>query len=240
MASPRAVIMLRSPVPEYIFDLPPTALPIFGSEKFFPVRRIYCVGRNYAAHAREMGSDTRLPPFFFQKPSDAVTVQTCIPYPPMTENLHHEAELVMALSGGGINIDPADAHECVFGLAAGIDLTRRDRQAEMKSSGRPWEIAKAFDHSAPITPITPLTSQLPTSGSIKLTVNGERRQSGDISEMIWPMAEIIAVLSTQYELMPGDLIFTGTPAGVGPLNIGEEVSMTALDLPALNITITKT
>src|SRR5271154_3288403 len=207
-------------------DLPQLIAPsiaIFGSELRFPVRRIYCVGRNYAEHVREMGNDPRRDlPFFFSKPPDAVVASArVLPYPPRTADLHHEVELVVALGQGGVNVSVADAASMIFGHAVGIDLTRRDLQAEAKKSGRPWDMAKGFDNSAPIGPLT--RGIPPASGAISLSIDGEVRQRGDLKDMIWSVAEIIAALSTYVEVAPGDLIFTGTPAGVGAIKRGESV-----------------
>jgi fumarylpyruvate hydrolase len=198
-------------------------IPISGSELQFPVRRIYCVGRNYADHAREMGGDPqRELPFFFSKPADAVVPSGWrLPYPVRTSDLHHEVELVVGLHKGGANIHAADASSLIYGYAVGIDLTRRDLQAEAKKAGRPWDMAKGFDHSAPIGALT--RGLPPASGSISLTVDGNVRQRGDLKDMIWSVAEVIAALSTLVELAPGDLIFTGTPAGVGAIRRGETV-----------------
>jgi fumarylpyruvate hydrolase len=202
-------------------DVPTIA--IAGSSQRFPVRRIYCVGLNYADHAREMGKDPkRHPPFFFGKPADAVVASGAhLPYPPMTADLHHEVELVVALRQGGSNIRAADAASLIFGYAVGIDLTRRDLQAEAKKAGRPWDMGKGFDHSAPIGALA--AGVPPASGAISLTVDGKVRQCGDLENMIWSVAEIIAALSTYIEVAPGDLIFTGTPSGVGPIQRGETV-----------------
>jgi fumarylpyruvate hydrolase len=202
-------------------DVPTIA--IARSSQRFPVRRIYCVGLNYADHAREMGNDPkRHPPFFFGKPADAVVGSgTHLPYPPQTADLHHEVELVVALRQGGSNIPAADAASLIFGYAVGIDLTRRDLQAEAKKAGRPWDMGKGFDHSAPIGALA--TGVPPASGAISLTVNGKVRQRGDLQDMIWSVAEIIAALSTYIEVVAGDLIFTGTPSGVGPIQRGETV-----------------
>jgi fumarylpyruvate hydrolase len=198
-------------------------IAITGSELRFPVRRIYCVGRNYADHVREMGNDPRRDlPFFFGKPPDAVVGSArVLPYPPRTADLHHEVELVVALRQGGVNVGIADVASMIFGHAVGIDLTRRDLQAEAKKSGRPWDMAKGFDHSAPIGPLA--LGVPPASGSISLSINGEVRQRGDLKDMIWSVAEIIAALSSYVEIAPGDLIFTGTPAGVGPIERGDSV-----------------
>lgn len=211
------------------FALSPPAtptLPIAGSDARFPVRRIYCVGRNYAAHAREMGKDPdREPPFFFSKPGDTVVGDgSTLPFPSQTQNLHYEAELVVAIGTGGseINADAALSH--VWGYACGNDLTRRDLQAEAKAMGRPWDLAKGFDQSAPIGLLHPAADiGHPDTGTIRLLQNGEERQRGDLSDMIWSVPEIIAFLSTYVTLAPGDLIMTGTPAGVGPIAPGDTV-----------------
>lgn len=192
----------------------------------YAVRRIYCVGRNYAAHAREMGKNPeREPPFFFTKPPDAVVANdNDVPYPPCTENLHHEIELVVAIGKAGQDIAEADAEEHIYGYAAGNDLTRRDLQLEARNSGRPWDTGKAFDRSAPVTAIHPVSDVGHIrEGAIWLKVNGEVRQEADIRDLIWSVPEIIMHLSRLFELRPGDLIFTGTPAGVGPLQRGDRV-----------------
>jgi fumarylpyruvate hydrolase len=188
----------------------------------FPVRRVYCVGRNYAAHAREMGHDPdREPPFFFGKPADALVPDGAdTPYPPATSRLEHEVELVVALGGGGQDVSVADALGLVWGYAVGIDLTRRDLQAEAKRLGRPWDLAKGFDHSAPVGTIAPAAGIDPASGAVTLHVDGELRQSGDLADQIWSVAETIAALSRSVALAPGDLFFTGTPDGVGPVTRG--------------------
>ena len=211
----------------YLFPpAPQPSVEIKGRAERFPVRRIFCVGRNYAAHAREMGKDPeREAPFFFTKPADAVVPNhTTIPYPSRTANLHHEIELVVALHKGGQNIAVADALEHVYGYAVGNDLTRRDLQFEARDKGRPWDTAKAFDRAAPITAIQPAADVgHPGRGRIWLQVNGELRQEGDIADLIWSVPEIVAELSTLFELAPGDLIYTGTPAGVTPLKPGDRV-----------------
>lgn len=199
---------------------------VAGSSLRFPVRRIFCVGRNYAEHAREMGaSDSRAPPFFFSKPADAVmSAGSAVPYPSRTANLHHEIELVVALGGGGCDVNPGDALDLIYGYAVGNDLTRRDVQNAMKEQGKPWDIAKGFDHAAPLSAIAPVADiGHPERGRIWLEVNSAPRQQGDIADMIWSVPEVIAELSTWFELAPGDLIFTGTPAGVGPLKPGDRV-----------------
>lgn len=199
------------------------SVAVQGSDEVFPVRRIYCIGRNYADHAIEMGHDPdRESPFFFQKNADNVDSSGEFPYPPKTSDVHHEIELVVALKSGGVNIKPEDALNHVYGYAIGIDMTRRDLQAEMKQTRRPWEIGKAFEHSAPIGAIAPASKVgHPDSGSISLTVNGESRQKGDMNQMIWKIPEMIAYLSEYYEIGAGDLIMSGTPAGVGPVVRGD-------------------
>ncbi|MGO9935212.1 MAG: fumarylacetoacetate hydrolase family protein [Steroidobacteraceae bacterium] len=198
-------------------------IPIAGSNLRFPVRRIYCVGLNYADHAREMGNDPkRHPPFFFSKPADAVVASgRRLTFPLKTADLHHEVELVVALNKGGSNISATAAPSTIFGYAVGIDLTRRDLQADAKKTGRPWDMGKGFDHSAPIGALTPGVP--PARGAISLTIDGKVRQAGDLEDMIWSVADIIASLSTYVEVAPGDLIFTGTPSGVGPIHRGETV-----------------
>ncbi|NEU13940.1 fumarylacetoacetate hydrolase family protein [Methylobacterium sp. BTF04] len=204
------------------------ALPIMGTSDFFPVRRVYCVGRNYAAHAREMGKDPdREPPFFFMKPADALQIapgQAVIdhPYPPQTENYHFEVEMVAALALGGRDIPEASALDHVYGYAVGLDMTRRDVQDEAKRLARPWDLAKAADASAPIGPLYPAASiGHPTHGAITLDVDGTERQRGDLSDMLWSLPEQIAHLSRYFELYPGDLVFTGTPSGVGAVTRGQ-------------------
>jgi fumarylpyruvate hydrolase len=205
---------------------PPVGLAVMGSSQLFPVHRIYCVGRNYADHVREMGSDPRSePPIFFAKPADALVPSgTQVRYPPRTRNLHHEIELVVALGRGGRDLSAADARALVLGYAVGNDLTRRDLQAAAKQAGQPWDVAKGFDASAPVSPLRLAGDTGPlTQGRIWLEVNGVLRQQADIAEMIWSVPEIIAELSSYFELKPGDLIFTGTPAGVGALLPGDTV-----------------
>ncbi len=213
---------------------PPT-VAIVGTTDRFPVRRIFCVGQNYADHAREMGSDPdRQQPFFFSKPADAVVASgTTLPFPTQTDDLHHEVELVVAIGVGGKAVAAAEAAAMIFGAGVGIDLTRRDLQAVAKKAGRPWDMAKGFDRSAPIGALT--VGQPAAHGAIALTVDGETRQSGDLSMMIWSVSEVIAALSTFVELAPGDLIFTGTPAGVGPIRRGQRVRATIDGLEPLEI-----
>ena len=203
-------------------SVPTSTIAIAGEAARFPVRRIFCVGRNYADHAREMGSDPdREPPFFFAKPADAAVAGGTLPFPALTHDLHHEVELVVALGGGGSDVAVADAPGLIFGHAVGLDLTRRDLQAEAKKTARPWDMAKGFDNSAPIGPLK--RGPPPADAVISLTIDGELRQQGRLSDMIWNVAETIASLSTYVALMPGDLIFTGTPSGVGPIRAGEAV-----------------
>jgi fumarylpyruvate hydrolase len=211
-------------------------IAISGSEQRFPVHRIYCVGRNYADHVREMGNDPRKDlPFFFSKPADAVIGSTReLPFPSRTAELHHEVELVVALHKRGRDVGVAEAGSMIFGYAVGIDLTRRDLQAEAKKSGRPWDMAKGFDHSAPIGPLT--LGVPPASGSISLSIDGQVRQRGDLKDMIWSVAEIIAALSTYVEVTPGDLIFTGTPAGVGPIKRGDSLRGAIAGIEPIEIT----
>ena len=210
-----------------VFTPPPAAVVPTTDGREFPVRRIYCVGRNYAEHAREMGHSDREPPFFFMKPADAVLpvpdgLVGKMSYPPLTQNLHHEIELVVALGAGGRDVPVERAAELIWGYAIGLDMTRRDLQNEMKKQGRAWSIAKGFDQSAPIGPIHPKskTGEL-TRGAITLDVNGQRRQAGDLSDLIWSINETIATLSRAWTLQPGDLIFSGTPAGVGAVVAGD-------------------
>ncbi len=212
----------------YTFAPPPVvAVPIVGSDTLYPVRRVYCVGRNYEAHAREMGADTRDPPFFFCKPADAIVVvppgQTVeVAYPSQTNDYQHEIELVVAIGKGGRNISVERAHEHVFGYAVGLDMTRRDLQSAMKKAGRPWEVGKAFDQSAPIAPLHRAQGVGHLSrGALWVQVDGVDKQRSDIGVLIWSVPEVIANLSTLFELQPGDLIYTGTPEGVGPVARGQ-------------------
>ena len=226
------------------FKVAAVTLPIVGSTDVFPVRRIYCIGRNYAAHAREMGSDpTREPPFFFQKPTDAVqfvapgTVGDH-PYPSLTKNYHYEIELVAALKSGGTNISIADALQHVYGYAIGLDMTRRDLQRGMGDQKKPWEIGKSFDRSAPIGPIHPVAmTQHFTKGRIVLTVNGQPKQEADLSYMIWSVAEQISQLSQAFELKAGDIIYSGTPENVGPVVKGDVLVGRIDGLPELSVRI---
>ena len=224
------------------YVIPAPAIPsvaVKGTDNRFPVRRIFCVGRNYAAHAREMGNDDREPPFFFTKPADAVVANdSSVPYPSRTGNFHHEVELVVALGGGGANVAKGDASALIYGYAVGIDLTRRDLQSVYKDKGQPWDASKGFDKSAPLAAIHSRKEVgLIETGGIWLKVNGKDRQRANVAEMTWKVPEIIAELSTLFELAPGDLIFTGTPAGVGPLVRGDVVEAGIDGLTPLTIRI---
>jgi len=199
------------------------ALPIAGSNRLFPVHRIYCVGRNYAAHAVEMGHDpNKEPPFFFQKNPDNIVLSGEFPYPSASSDVHHEIEMVVALRSGGTDIPTEKALECVYGYAVGLDMTRRDLQGKAKDMGRPWEVGKAFEASAPCSPLRP-ASEIghPVQGAVWLDVNGERRQTGDLNQLIWKVPEMVSYLSGLFRLAPGDLIMSGTPAGVGPVKRGD-------------------
>ena len=229
------------------FPFPPAApavVPIAGSEDMFPVHRIYCVGRNYADHAKEMGATGREAPFFFMKPADAVlpvahdTVGV-MPYPPMTRDLHHEIELVVAIGRGGSNIPADEAMSHVWGYAVGLDMTRRDLQGEAKKQGRPWSTGKGFDYSAPIAPVYPVAqaTHMTPESLIRLSVNGEQRQQGALGDMIWNVAETIEHLSKYFTLQPGDLIFTGTPAGVGAVQPGDTLEGSIEGLGELRVRI---
>jgi fumarylpyruvate hydrolase len=217
--------------------LPTVTLPVAGRAERFPVRRIFCVGRNYAEHTREMGGDpTAEPPFFFTKPADAlVDSGSRIPYPPATKNLHHEAELVVAIGRSGAMLSEAEAEALIWGHATGNDLTRRDLQAEAKANRRPWDMAKAFDKSAVMGPIRPGPIG---DAALRCIVNGTQRQSARLSDMIWPVPAIIAALSRLVSLAPGDLIFTGTPAGVGPLVSGDTCTVEIDGLQPATVIIT--
>ena len=223
-----------------LFDLDQPTVPVAGTGDRFPVRRIYCIGRNYEKHVAEMGYDVkRSKPFYFGKPADAVVMTgATIDYPPRTEDLHHEIELVVAIGKAGSNIPAEQALDHVFGYAVGIDLTRRDLQKAAKEKGRPWETAKGFDQSAPISAIH-RASEVghPAEGRIWLAVNGQIRQDAGLNELIWNVAESVAELSTLFELAPGDLLYTGTPAGVGPLEPGDEVTGGIEGIDEIHITI---
>ncbi|QFT58308.1 Fumarylpyruvate hydrolase [Sulfitobacter sp. THAF37] len=225
----------------FVFDPPRQAsLAVQDSDARFPVRRIFCVGRNYEAHAREMGKDpTREAPFFFTKPADAAVDAPCtMPYPPLTENLHYEIELVIAIGKGGAEIAEDDVMDHVWGASVGLDMTRRDLQAEAKEMGRPWDWAKAFDQSAPIAAIKPL-ADVPSveRGRIWLAVNGNLRQEADLSDLIWSVREHVSILSHAMTLAPGDLIMTGTPAGVGAVVTGDVITGGVEGIGELKVTI---
>jgi fumarylpyruvate hydrolase len=228
------------------FVLPPPAIPsiaVTGAAGRFAVHRIYCVGRNYEEHAKEMGHTGREPPFFFMKPADAVLAADAgqavdMPYPTLTSNLHHEVELVVAIGTGGSNIRAADAHRHIYGYSVGLDMTRRDLQNDMKKQGRPWCIGKGFEHSAPIGSITP-AAQVPAveAADIALTVNGSGRQRSSVAKLIWNIAETIEQLSAAWTLQPGDLIFTGTPEGVGAVVPGDVLYATVEGLEPLTVRV---
>ncbi len=229
------------------FVFPPTptvSVPVLGQTERFPVHRIYCVGRNYEEHAKEMGFTGREPPFFFLKPSDSLVVVEAgqtghMPYPSLTQNLHHEIELVVAIGQGGRNITEAQAAQHIYGYAVGLDMTRRDLQNEMKKQGRPWCIGKAFDHSAPIGPITRWAQAGEVNqAEISLQVNGADRQRSQVSKLIWNVAETIAHLSAAWELQPGDLIYTGTPEGVAAVVAGDLLVGQVAGLEPLKMKIT--
>jgi fumarylpyruvate hydrolase len=228
----------------YVFNPAPTvSVPVLGSPLRFPVHRIYCVGRNYEDHAREMGFSGRELPFFFMKPADAVLVvnageTSTMPYPSLTKNLHHEIELVVAIGTGGKNIKAADALKHIYGYAVGLDMTRRDLQNEMKKQGRPWSIGKGFDHAAPIGPITPaLQAGDIANAEISLQVNGQDRQRSHVSKLIWNIAETIEHLSAAWELQPGDLIYTGTPEGVAAVVAGDTMLGAVTGLASIRVTV---
>ena len=225
-----------------LWDIP--SVPIVGTSQRFPVRHIYCVGRNYAEHAKEMGGDaTKEPPFFFTKAADSIVPVVApevgrIRYPMATSNFHHEMELVVAIGKAGANVAVEDANDCVFGYAVGLDMTRRDLQNEMREKKRPWDIGKSFADAAPIGPIHPVAQTgLLSRGAITLDVNGARRQQGDLSDMIWDVPHTLSFLSRYYELMPGDLVFSGTPAGVGAVVKGDRLDGRIEGLTPLSVVI---
>ncbi|MCY0149867.1 fumarylacetoacetate hydrolase family protein [Hoeflea sp. G2-23] len=215
---------MRSVAEKYVIE--PTeipAIPVAGTDNMFPVHRVYCVGRNYAAHAVEMGHDPdKEPPFFFQKNPDNLDCSGMFSYPPASKDVHYEIEMLVALKSGGTGIALDKALDCIYGYGVALDMTRRDLQGEAKKMGRPWEVGKAFEGAAPCTPIVPATaSGHPTQGAVWLDVNGERKQTGDLNQMIWKVPEMISYLSGLFTLMPGDIILSGTPSGVGPVNRGD-------------------
>ena len=224
------------------WDLP--SVPVVGGEQRFPVRHIYCVGRNYAEHAKEMGGDaTKEPPFFFTKPADSIVPVVppaigTVPYPMATKNFHHELELVVAIGKSGANIAAEEAQALIFGYAVGLDMTRRDLQADMREKKRPWDIGKSFANAAPIAPIHPVAmTGVLSRGEITLEVNGQRRQHGDLADMVWDVPGVLAFLSQLYRLEPGDLVFTGTPAGVGAVVVGDRLEGRIAGLTPLAIRI---
>jgi len=224
------------------WDLP--AVPVAGTDAYFPVRHVYCVGRNYAEHAKEMGGDaTKEPPFFFCKPADAVTPVVApavgaVRYPLATKNLHHEIELVVAIGKRGVQLAAENANDIVFGYATGLDMTRRDLQNDMREKKRPWDLGKSFAQAAPIAPIHAVAATgLLARGAITLDVNGVRRQQGDLADMIWDVPHTLAFLSQYYELLPGDLVFTGTPSGVGAVVAGDRLDGHIDGLTPLSIVI---
>jgi fumarylpyruvate hydrolase len=224
----------------YVIPPPPQAsIPVAGTGKYFPVRRLWCVGRNYVEHIKEMGQDVREPPFFFAKPADAIVPDGgTSPYPSLTKDMHHEVELVVALKSGGRNIKTENALDCIYGYGVGIDLTRRDLQIASRDIKRPWEIGKAFDHSAPCGPLKP-ASEIghPSKGRITLKVNGKVRQDGDLNQMIWNVPEVISKLSEMVELEAGDIIMTGTPSGVAATVAGDKIECEVEGVGKLTITI---
>ncbi|MEP6656647.1 MAG: fumarylacetoacetate hydrolase family protein [Betaproteobacteria bacterium] len=243
-AAGQALPALGADAPKTPFSVVATYIPIAGGSDMFPVRRIYCIGRNYAAHSREMGSDpTREPPFFFQKPTDAIqwvlpgeTVDH--PYPPLTKNYHYEIELVAALNKGGRNIPIERALEHVFGYTVGLDMTRRDLQRAMGDEKKPWEIGKSFDRSAPLGPLQPVPKvQHFTQGTISLKVNGQVKQNANLNQMIWSVAEQVSKLSEAFELMPGDIIYSGTPENVGPVVPGDIMEGHIDGLPDIRVKV---
>ena len=242
IASPAAA---QTPAARAIYAIAPTTIPIVGTDQVWQVRRIYCIGRNYAAHAREMGSDpNREPPFFFQKPTDAIQIvppdaTVDHPYPTLTKNYHYEAELVAAIGKGGRNIASGQALEHVYGYAVGLDMTRRDLQRAMGDEKKPWEIGKSFDRSAPIGPIHPVAKlgKHYSEGAIWLKVNGQIKQNANLNQMIWDVAEQVSKLSEAFELFPGDIIYSGTPENVGPVVKGDVMTVHIDGLPELNVKV---
>ncbi|NDR55113.1 fumarylacetoacetate hydrolase family protein [Aliiruegeria sabulilitoris] len=224
----------------FVIAPPPIAsLPVRGAEGVFAVRRVYCIGRNYAAHAVEMGHDPdREPPFFFQKNAENLDASGQFPYPAQSADVHHEVEMLVALKSGGCDIPVAEALDHVYGYAIALDMTRRDLQGQMKKMGRPWEIGKAFEHSAPVGPLVP-ASEIghPSSGEVSLKVNGSLRQQGDLAQMIWKVPEMISYLSECFELAAGDVILTGTPSGVGPVERGDSLEASVEGLGEMKVQI---
>jgi fumarylpyruvate hydrolase len=231
---------MSSEAKAYVIPPPPQAvLAVSGSDKAFPVRRLWCVGRNYLEHIKEMGQDQREPPFFFGKPADAIVPDGgTVPYPSLTKDMHHEVELVVALKSGGRNIKTEKALDCIYGYGVGIDLTRRDLQIASREIKRPWEIGKAFDYSAPCGALKPAAEiGHPSKGRITLKVNGKLRQDGDLNQMIWNVPEIISKLSEMVELAPGDIIMTGTPSGVAATVAGDKIECEVEGVGTLHVSI---
>ena len=215
-----------------------TTIPISGTDKLFPVRRVYCIGRNYADHVIEMGNNPKVSPIFFQKNTNNVDTSGIFPYPPQSNDVHHELELVMALKSGGSNISEADAYSHIYGFAIGLDMTRRDLQAAAKKDGKPWEIGKAFEHSAPMGTLTKIEEcGNMDKGKITLTVNGIIKQDGNLNQIIWKIPRMIAHLSTFYDINAGDIIMTGTPAGVGPVVKGDKLVGNIEKLNSLEVVV---
>lgn len=227
-------------MPDFVIEPAATPiLPVEGETAVFPVRRVYCIGRNYAAHAIEMGGDpNREAPFFFQKNASNFDASGAFPYPPKTADVHHEVEMVVALKSGGSNIAVSQALDQVYGYAVGIDMTRRDLQAKAKEAGRPWEVAKAFERSAPVSPLRPAAEiGHPDTGAITLAVNGKMRQEGDLAQMVWKVPEMISYLSEYFELAAGDVILTGTPAGVGAVVPGDVMEASVDGIGSFTVTV---
>ena len=225
---------------QFVIETPPAVtLPVVGTDARFPVRRVYCIGRNYAAHAIEMGHDpNRESPFFFQKNPDNLDTSGKFPYPPHSSDVHHEVEVAVMLKSGGNNIPLERALDHVYGYALSIDMTRRDLQSDMKKAGRPWEIGKAFERSAPVGPIHPVTAiGHPDQGRITLSVNGDLKQEGDLNQMIWKVPEMISYLSEYFELAAGDVILSGTPSGVGPVVRGDVMEVAAEGLGRMRVEV---
>ena len=221
--------------PKFIFKPLVRGVKIYESDELFPIGKIYCVGKNYEDHAKEMhGEVDRDQPFFFSKPPQSITQQNNIPFPTQTNNLHHEVELVVLLSSKCADIEPDQAHKHIFGYGVGVDLTKRDLQAAAKNNGKPWDLSKGFDNSAPISKIYRNEEMILKQGKIKLSVNGDERQSSDISYMVWKVDEIISWLSKFITLNPGDIIFTGTPSGVGKLNPGDHIEANIASVGSLS------
>ena len=225
---------------KYVIDQPHvTAIPVRGSDKSFPIRRIYCIGRNYAAHTIEMGGDpNREEPFFFQKNADSLLVNADFPFPKQSQDVHHEVEMVVVIGKGGESISVENALDHVIGYAVGLDMTCRDLQAEAKKLGRPWEPGKSFENAAPCSAVV-LASDIghPSQGEINLSINGEVRQKGDLNQLIWKVPELVSVLSNFYRLLPGDLIFSGTPSGVGPVRVGDRLEARIASVGSLSLAV---